>query len=227
MKNFKARFVLFLVAAAMALSFVPAASAAKLSDAEYTRMIKACPEFAAADKRLNAAWKALSQAAKADKMKEYKAWQQNWNNDTRQALVKSMTSSKRAPKAAVKNGKVNKDLAYAVVTNERAIWIEELAKQEKNAKYLPEFTGSVYLGRNPAGGYLAFVPDGWWTELLLSYAFVDTIPFLADLTQAVENAPDGEVFDVTVKGRLTSELGFEWYEDTPGVSGFSAEIGGE
>jgi hypothetical protein len=217
----------FLAAVLLAIAFVSAASAAsKLSDAEYKRMLKACPEFAAADKRMNAAWKALGQAADAERMKKYKLWQANWSDGTRQNLVAGMVASKNKdliPSAAMKGGKVDRDLAFAVVTDERARWIEELARREEDPAYLSEFTGRLYWGRNPAGGYLAFVPDGWWTELVLCYGWVD-LPFVEGLKKALDNSPDAVVSGVVVKGWLTSELGFEWYEDTPAVTRMTAEI---
>jgi uncharacterized protein YecT (DUF1311 family) len=225
------RFTAFFAAAFLAIALVPAASAARLPDAEYTRMMKACPEFAAADKRMNAAWKALGQAAKPEKMEEYKEWQAAWAGEKRQELVARMVAAKSVPKAAVKGGRVNKDLAYAVVTNERAMWLEELAKQEKDANYLPRFTGSIYYGKdgpNESGAtYLTFLPDGWWTELLLCYADrADRVPFLQNLIDAVEKSEDGEVFGVTVKGRLTSARGYDWNDETPDLAKFGATIAG-
>jgi hypothetical protein len=213
----------------LVIAFVSAASAAstKLSDAEYKRMLKACPEFAAAEKRLNTAWKTLGEVADAQNMKEYKEWQQDWVGDTRQESVAGMIASKNkdlVPGAALKDGKVNKDLAYAVVTEERALWIGEIVKQEKDAGYLPEFPGRLRWGKNPAGAYLAFVPDGWWTELLLCYGWAE-ISFAEGLKEALDSSSG--VLSVTVKGRLTSALGFEWDEDTPGVSDFLVESGGD
>jgi len=220
------RFTIFFIAILWIMAFASTASASKLSDAEYKRMLKACPEFAAADKRMNAAWKALGQAADAEKMKEYKVWQQNWSNETRQKNVASMMASKdmdRIHPGVMKGGKVDKDQAFAVVTEDRAVFLEELANQEKDPNYLPAFIGSIRWGRNPVGGYLAYLPQSGWTELLLCYAFVD-IPAVAEIKEMLENSTDGVVQNVTVKGRLTSELGFEWYEDTPDVSKFRAFI---
>jgi hypothetical protein len=221
--------ILFLAAALLILALVSAASAAKLSDSEYKRMLKACPEFAAAEKHLNAAWATLKQVSDAQNMQEYKKWQTNWISDTRQESVAGMLAAMKSeehkdfiPAAALKGGKVNKDLAYAVVTEERALWLDELVKQEKDADYLPEFSGRFAWGHNPAGGYLVFTPDGWWTELLLCYAWVE-LPFVDQAKETLDNA-DPAFGLAVVKGRLTSALGFEWYEDTPGVTNFSAEI---
>jgi uncharacterized protein YecT (DUF1311 family) len=224
------RFTVFFMSVLLVIASVSASAAAsgKLSDAEYRRMLKACPEFAAADKRLNAAWKTLGQVANAQNMKEYKEWQQIWAGETRQESVAGMIASRNkdlVPTAALKGGKVNKDLAYAVVTEERALWIGEIVKQEKDADYLPEFPGRLRWGRNPAGACLAFTPDGWWTELLLCYGWVE-LPFVEGLKEALDSSSEGVLSAVTVKGRLTSALGFEWDEDTPGVSDFSAESGG-
>jgi hypothetical protein len=219
--------ILFCAAFFLILASVSAASAAKLSDSEYKRMLKACPEFAAAEKHLNAAWKTLKQVSDAQNMKEYQKWQKNWISDTRRESAAGILASKNAnliPAAALKDGKVNKDLAYAVVTEERALWLDELVKQEKDTDYLPTFSGRLSWGRNPAGGYLSFNPDGWWTELLICYAWAE-LPFVDQAKETLDNSSEG-VAPVTVKGRLTSELGFEWYEDTPGVSNFSVKNAG-
>lgn len=218
------------LAIVLSVLFVTAASAAKLADAEYKRMLQECPEFATAEKRMNTAWKALGQVADATNMKEYAAWQKNWLDQERQASVTAMLTTKKdkasIPKAAMKGGNVHKDLAYALVTDERALWLNELAKQEKDADYLPEFTGRLFEGRNPAGGYLAFTPDGWWTSLLLCYSMAtDDIPEAAHAKEMLASSPDG-VVSAAVKGRLTSELGFEWYGDTPGVESFRVSVGG-
>ncbi len=131
------------------------------------------------------------------------------------------------PDEALKDGKVDKVLAYAVVTEERARWLDELAKQEKDATYLPEFAGRLAWGRNPVGGYLAFTPDGWWTEFLLCYSIsVEEIPGGAGAKESLNNSPQGKI-SASVKGRLTSELGFEWYGDTPDIADFSITIGGK
>lgn len=207
------------------------ASAAGLPDSEYKRMLKASPEFAAAEKHLNAAWTTLGQTANTKQMEEYKVWQKNWLGDTRQESVAAMLAMKGGkaliPDEALKDGKVNKDLAYAVVTEERARWLDELTKQEKDATYLPEFAGRLAWGRNPVGGYLAFTPDGWWTEFLLCYSIaVEEIPGGAGAKEALDNSSQGKI-SASVKGRLTSELGFEWYGDTPDIADFSVTVGGK
>jgi hypothetical protein len=214
--------VLFLI-----LVTISGASAAKLSDSEYKRMLKACPEFAAADKHLNTAWKALGQVAGADGMKKYKEAQADWSGAARQENVAAMLASRnkdRIPAAALKGGKVNKDLAYAVVTEDRALWLDEIVKQEKDANYLPALSGRLYWGHNPAGGYLGFTPNGWWTELLLCYAWAE-LPILEEARKALDDSSEG-VIHAAVKGRFTpSMLGYEWDKDTPGVSDFSVETG--
>jgi hypothetical protein len=111
------------------------------------------------------------------------------------------------------------------VTEERALWLDELAKQEGDAAYLPAFTGLLRWGHNTAGGYLALTPDGWWTELLLCYSMSieDIPPSIGESRAEMDNSPGG-VIRVAVAGRMNSMTGFEWYGDTPGVSGFSVRL---
>ena len=224
------KFEVFCATVFLILASISAASAAGLSDSEYKRMLKTCPEFAAADKHLNATWKTLGQVADAENMKEYKDSQAHWASVSRQESVAALLAPQNKdripaiPAAVLKDGKVNKDLAYAVVTEERALWLDEIVKQEKDADYLPALSGRLYWGRNPAGGYLRFIPNGWWTELLLCYTFVE-LPNVEGAKEALNNSSEG-VIHATVKGRFTaSVLGYEWYENTPGVSDFSVETG--
>ena len=228
---FMAKIMHCALAIVLSTLFVTAASAAKLADSEYKKMLQGCPEFAVAEKHMDAAWKALGQVADAKNMKEYMAWQKNWVDQERQASVAAMLTTKKdkaiIPKGASKDSQVHKDLAYAVVTEERALWLDELVRQEKDANYLPEFTGRLSWGRNPVGSYLAFTPDGWWTSLLLCYAMsIDDIPSAAHAKEVLESSSEG-VVPVAVKGRLTSELGFEWYGDTPGIENFRVTVDGQ
>ena len=117
--------------------------AARLSDAEYKRMLNDCPEFADAEKHLNDTWKVLQQISNPQNMQEYRKDQINWITNTRQESVNAMLTSRNidlVPSAALRNNKVDKDLAFAVVTKERALWLDELVKQEKDPAYLTTIT---------------------------------------------------------------------------------------
>jgi hypothetical protein len=64
--------VLCALTVALATMFMTMASAAGLHDSEYKTMLKTSPEFAAAEKHLNAAWTTLGQTANTKQMEEYK-----------------------------------------------------------------------------------------------------------------------------------------------------------
>ena len=97
----------------------------RLSDAEYKRMMKECPEYAAAEKHLNDTWKVLQQVSDPKNMHKYRNEQVFWINNTRQEKVAEMLVKRR----------MNKDLAFAAVTEERALWLDELVSQEQGSEY--------------------------------------------------------------------------------------------
>ncbi|MDR1651105.1 MAG: hypothetical protein LBR87_04900 [Synergistaceae bacterium] len=116
----------------------------------------------------------------------------------------------RIPEAALKNGKVFRPLAYALVTNERAAILEELARQEGDRDYLSSFHGLLESARGDAGELFWFTPDGWWTSMVLCYADQD-IPMAGaagDILRAF-----GEPCYVTVSGRLNGDDGFDYEEN--------------
>jgi hypothetical protein len=207
-------------------------AATTLFGVEYKRMLHECPEFAEADKHLNETWKVLAQVSNPQNLQKYKDNQLYWTNTDRHERVVNMLELGvmeegpfHIPVAALKNNKVDKDLAYALVTKERALWLDEIVRQEKDPAYLPTFSGLLYWGRSTAGVYLAFKPDGWWTEMILCYAWID-IPAAQQAKIILDESNDKPTF-VTVRGLLNGLTGFEWYEDTADVSSFSVESDAE
>ncbi|MDR2528927.1 MAG: SH3 domain-containing protein [Synergistaceae bacterium] len=127
MKNF-----LLSLAAVLALFVISVQDAWALSDADYKKFMQACPEFAEADARLNKAWKALSGAASEERMGVYRDEQKKWVGTLRDSAVGAMMAggAEDIPDAVKRDGKVDRALAYAFVTEERAGQLEEMAKQE-------------------------------------------------------------------------------------------------
>jgi uncharacterized protein YecT (DUF1311 family) len=203
--------VIFLLATLCCV--VLAESALALSDADYKKMLKASPEFMEADKRLNAAWGALRKAASDGQMERYRESQRHWANVERDGLIDSMSDEgyrDMIPKSALKDGEVDRALAYALVTNERAALLEELAKQERDGDYLAAFHGILESARDDIGELYWFTPDGWWTSLVFCYSNSE-ISAAADAREILDKS--GEPCYVTVSGRLNGGDGFDWKEN--------------
>ena len=122
MKALKKLTVIFVCVLTLAAMCGAACAAATLSNAEYERMLKECPEFADADKHLNETWKVLTQVSNPQNMQKYRDEQRHWANAARQESVANMLALEP----------MDKDLAYARVTKERALWLEELVRREKD-----------------------------------------------------------------------------------------------
>jgi hypothetical protein len=186
-----------------ALPVLFAGSALALSGADYRKMLKV-PVFADADAWLNKAWKELSAAAPKAGMEAYRKAQDAWVAKERDALAKRMPQ----------NDESERTLAYARVTEDRARLIEEWIKQEKDAKYVPSFTGQlIWTSEGTSGGYYDFIPDEWHTPLRFYnlYDDVDAAPIYADLSEIIEATEenDGKGVWVKVTGRLDPLADFD------------------
>lgn len=200
------------------LAVFQASGASALSNKDYADMKKNVPAFAAADKHLNDAWKALTGQVSAARKKELQESEDNWIKTDRDQYVKYMENLAKdrdkdlaeykafLPDSVMKNGKFDRALAYARVTEDRALYLEELAKQEKSTRYLPSFSGKLSFTHDAAGGLYWLFPDGWASPLNVAYSFSD-IP----ANKQIEELVGQKVFArATVTGRLTDGEGFDW-----------------
>jgi uncharacterized protein YecT (DUF1311 family) len=184
-----------------------------LSDKEYTDLQKNVREFAEADKHLSTAWKALTQNVSENRKSELLSAQREWIKSVRDRFVeymKAMAADESGaiplPDAVIKNGKFNVNLAYTRVTEDRALYLEELAKQEDASEYLPSFNGKLCFVESGGDDVFWFYPDGWGSPLVVSYAASDSLVS----QKAQEVLSDSIVTDATVTGRLADMEGFDW-----------------
>jgi uncharacterized protein YecT (DUF1311 family) len=193
-----------------------------LSDGDYKKMLSNSREFAAADARLNKTWKSLVKATPKNTLVEYRKAQVSWNKTVRDELVRRIEAVEKAkeyyPDAplgpVLKKGKFDRGLAYAKVTEERAIFLEELVKQTLDKKYISSFKGTLDFSH---GAYI-FHPEGWWSDFIFCWASMsENVTGFDDVSKILESA--GEPVKVKVSGRLYGGLS----DGEENVFGFDCE----
>lgn len=115
-----------------------------LTDAEYKQMLKDYPDFAKADKALNAAW---ARAKKSMKAKDFEA--------LKQEQVKWISGGRDAQARELMNGFTTREDAYATVTLARAYYVAHRAKGEMLMLAIP--TGNkINVRSKPVNGKVLY-----------------------------------------------------------------------
>lgn len=167
------------MAAAIAVVAVMAVPAAALSDDEYRKMVASSREFKEADARLNAAWKGMirimPKEAAAQALKTQRMWVNSWRDKEVDRLIRDVApggvAEGLAPRSVKKDGKVDRTLVYAYLTNEKARFMEIYARQLADKAFVPSFKGSVTGGKDEAGRFYGFWADGWWEFFTVCHQF--------------------------------------------------------
>ena len=175
-------------------------------------MLNDSPEFAAADARLNNAWKALGEISPKDRTDLRRRYQRKWSSAIRDRLVREVVAAGEAgapyPDArlepVLRNDRVDLGLAYAKITDERAVYLEELARQQRDKSRVAVFEGLLGFSH----GAFTFRPDGWWSRFIFCYPTDD--PAARDAQSILEGAV--EAVKVRASGRLS-----DGYTDDEGV----------
>ena len=138
-----------------AMNFAPAQSQPqpqsnqRLSDAEYKQMLKDYPDFARADKALNAAWARAKKNMNANDFEALKREQARWISSER---------DKQASELMVEDdleAGYSKPEAYTIATRARANYISHLARGERLIEAVP--TGNkVNVRSKPVNGKVLF-----------------------------------------------------------------------
>ena len=201
-------YVFLAIAVAYMAFFAPVEKALALSDSEIKEMAQKNQAYASARASLDAALKEL-QAAKPEGLQGFLDDQRRWDRSWQDSLVSSMMTAHRqgqsVPASVLVSNKVDKTLAYARVTAERAHIMGELARQAQNPTYGVSLNGRLGQARHAMmGGMFTITPEGWWTSITICFFWEKDS--LGQQSRRELGLPVGS--PVNVRGRLRSPGGF-------------------
>jgi uncharacterized protein YecT (DUF1311 family) len=177
-----------------------------LGDDEYRLMRSQSRDFAAADKRLNAAWGRLMSVAPHGRRGALLQSQQAWMRQGRDTDAQGILKSRGGLSRATEDDRADRTRAYATATADRAKLLEICARQFADPNYVPSFLGVAVAGRDARGGFLGLRPDGFAKVLRVrpNPGRGALTPETAEILERFANAParHGETARIEVRGRL-------------------------
>ena len=196
------------VAVVCIAAFAPFERAVALSHSEMQALSQKNQAYANARASLDAALKALRTANPErlqDILDDQRQWDRSWQDSLVSSMIAAHKQGRSVPGSVLANNRVDKTLAYAKVTAERAHIIGELVKQAQSPTYGVGFTGRLGQARHPMmGGMFTVTPEGWWTSITICFFWEKDS--LGQQSQRELGLPVGS--SVNVRGRLRSAGGF-------------------